>query len=202
MDEFDKTSVHVGAVDGKGRLAGTARVILPADEMLPTLGHCSVTPFARPLWGATKRWVEVSRLSVSRGYGQSDDAIGAASDAPDRGEILLAVSKAVYLASKRVQATHWLVSIERSLQRLLSRSGFPFRQLGPQFDYLGPVAAYSMDLAEFEEIARSGRYPHIGDFVAGEDDYDESRAESLPSIVPPALAMHEQARYSRMEASV
>ena len=179
FDQFDEASVHVGAVDGDGRLAGTARVVLPVNGTLPTLTHCTSSPLPEPLWGRTQRWVEVSRLSVSRSYGRTNHHAGMRGQGVhDRGDILLAVSKAVYLASKRLDATHWLVSIERSLARLLTRNGFPFHQLGPQFDYLGAVAPYSMDLSVFEGIARSGRYPQIADFVVDTEIASPGEADS------------------------
>lgn len=173
IDQYDESSVHVGAFDARHQLAGTARVVLPSRGTLPTLSH-RPSLVAGPLWSSEARWVEVSRLSVSRRYGRTEHAqsIRPAVDYA-RGDVLLAVSQAVYLASKRVDATHWLVSIERPLARLLTRNGFPFRQLGPEFDYLGPVAAYSMDLAEFEHIARSGRFPQVADFVTPKQNTDD-----------------------------
>jgi N-acyl amino acid synthase of PEP-CTERM/exosortase system len=183
FDKFDRRSVHVGAVDRMGALAGTARLVLPMHGTLPTLDHCALEPLTGPLWTARRRWVEVSRLSVSRTYGRRESGTDLAFG--DRGDVLITVSKAVYLASKRLGATHWLVSIERSLARLLTRCGFPFRQLGPQFDYLGAVAPYSMDLAEFEEDARSGRYPQVTDFVASSDP--DTREDHAGFMVPAAL---------------
>jgi len=82
-----------------------------------------------------------------------------------RGPIFLTVLRALYVASKEVGATHWLVSIERSLQRLLARNGFPFRQLGPEFDYLGPVAPYALDLEEFAHVVRGHKFPQLADFT-------------------------------------
>jgi N-acyl amino acid synthase of PEP-CTERM/exosortase system len=179
FDQFDEASVHVGAVDGDGRLAGTARVVLPVNGTLPTLTHCTSSPLAEPLWGRTQRWVEVSRLSVSRSYGRTNHHPSMrAQGVRDRGDILLAVTKAAFLASKRLGATHILVSIERSLARVLTRNGFPFCQVGPQFDYLGAVAPYSMDISAFEGIARSGRYPQISDFVVDSEIAGSSETDS------------------------
>jgi N-acyl amino acid synthase of PEP-CTERM/exosortase system len=169
-DRFDEHSVHVGAIDSRGRLAGTARLILPYADRLPTLDYSPFPLLARPLWGDGGRWVEASRLSVSRSYG---GAVRHAGRTPhraaevERGPVFLAVLKALYQASKGIDATHWIVSIEPSLQRLLTRAGFPFRQAGPAFDYLGVVAPYSLDLSELEHVIATGRYPALADFVAG-----------------------------------
>ena len=169
-DERDPSSVHVGAIDDFGTLAGTARLILPLQNRLPTLDHCSFPATGGgPLWNAKARWVEVSRLSVSRAYGAAVSAADGTMQAGrnHRGSVILAVLMGLYHASRRLEATHWLVSMEPSLQRLLVRAGFPSRQVGPKFDYLGSVAAYSMDLREFEEVAASGRYPALADFLTG-----------------------------------
>jgi hypothetical protein len=91
----------------------------------------------------------------------------------------LAVAKGVYQASKHVGATHWIVATERSLQRLLARNGFPFVQLGPEFDYFGPVAPYSMNLAEFERVILSGRYPALADFTLGVEPLVDAGAASI-----------------------
>jgi N-acyl amino acid synthase of PEP-CTERM/exosortase system len=164
VDEFEQDSIHVGAVDGRGRLAGTARLVLPVQDVLPTMQHCAFAPIARPLWGPSRRWVEASRLSVSRAYRAPDSDDAAKAD--QRGPIFLTILRALYIGSKQVGATHWLVSIERSLQRLLARHGFPFRQLGPEFDFLGPVAPYSLDLRELEQVVQSQRFPQLAEFTA------------------------------------
>ncbi len=181
IDDFDRHSVHVGAMDRFGRLAGTARLILPTEGMLPTLHQCSFAPIAGALWDGTARWVEVSRLSVSRSYGMTgagagDSSQGAYQPRDDRGQVFLAVLKAAYQASRRLGVTHWLVSIERSLQRLAVRNGLPLRQLGPVFDYLGPVAPYSLNLSEFDAVIREGRYPQLTDFVTGLESWDDADA--------------------------
>jgi N-acyl amino acid synthase of PEP-CTERM/exosortase system len=160
-DAFDSNSIHVGAVDDRGHLAGTARLVLPIDGTLPTVHHCTADTIDRQLWGPERRWAEVSRLSVSRSYGDgAKDGVHPV----QRGPILIEVSRVLYLASQEIGVTHWLVSIERSLQRLLTRIGFPLRQLGPEFDYLGPVAPYSLDLDELGSISRSGRFPQLAGF--------------------------------------
>jgi N-acyl amino acid synthase of PEP-CTERM/exosortase system len=190
IDDFDRDSLHVGAVDREGQLAGTARLILPIGDALPTMHRCAFAPIARPLWGPSRRWVEASRLSVSRSYRApgSDER-----NSDHRGPIFLTVLRALYLASKEVDATHWLVSIERSLQRLLARHGFPFRQVGPVFDYLGPVAPYSLDLKELEQIVRSGRFPQLAAFSTAVRDYrrisDELSYHILPLPGPPQLPL-------------
>lgn len=183
FDRFDACSVHVAVTDPQGTLAGTGRLILPVEGTLPTLEYCSFPATGDgPLWGAKARWVEVSRLSVSRSYGAAVRAADGTRQpgTGDRAHVFLAILEALYQGSRRLDATHLLVSIERSLQRMLVRAGFPFRQLGPGFDYFGAVAAYSMDVREFEDVVASGRYPDLADFVAG--------LPPLPRLAAPAIA--------------
>jgi N-acyl amino acid synthase of PEP-CTERM/exosortase system len=176
-DQYDQSSVHIGAIDRAGNLAGTGRLIFPYDGSLPTLERCVAAPVAGSLWGPTTRWVEVSRLSMSRSYAHT--AVG--SDMVDRAipdhrsVVLLTLLKGLYQGARRAGATHLLVSIERSLHRMLWRQGFPFRQMGPQFEYLGPVAPYAMDVREFEDRILAGQFPAISDFVESRKPFASPR---------------------------
>jgi N-acyl amino acid synthase of PEP-CTERM/exosortase system len=183
IDRFDAQALHIGAIDVHGELAGTARVVRPGELALPIFERCEIVPH-QTFNRSNPRLVEVGRLSVSRGYQRRrDDALlaGTASMAcPTAGyrgaerrrhheDVFLTLLKGLYQASKRVGATHWLAATEKSLQRMLAQRGFPFHQIGPQGDYFGPVAPYQMDLQEFENIVRSGRFPALEDFLDGVD---------------------------------
>jgi N-acyl amino acid synthase of PEP-CTERM/exosortase system len=180
IDEFDNVSIHIGVTDRFGRLAGTARMVRPCGDRLPTFDHCPLLSVLPELWSPTSRVVEISRLCVSRSYGTARPPGTGASRLPsaersprgggaseDRGSVFFAIVKALYQVSKRSRATHWLVATERSLQRFLSRNGFPFHQLGSEFDYLGPVVPYLMDLRELDKVVQSGRYPALADLTVG-----------------------------------
>ena len=78
---------------------------------------------------------------------------GSGSDTPRRrslslSDVFLWVLTALYRASKRLDATYWLMAIEESLQRILVGYGLPLRAVGPKSDYFGPVTPYVIDLAE------------------------------------------------------
>ncbi len=73
----------------------------------------------------------------------------------------------LYQASKRHGFTHWLAATERSLQRLVVKYHFPFRQVGPETDYFGLVAPYLMDLADFDAEILSGDVPALSRFLDG-----------------------------------
>jgi N-acyl amino acid synthase of PEP-CTERM/exosortase system len=77
------------------------------------------------------------------------------------GDVSLAVLTALYQASKRMHATHWLMAIERSLERVVRRYGLPFRYVGPEADYFGPVAPCVIDLAELDAVILTGRFPAL-----------------------------------------
>jgi N-acyl amino acid synthase of PEP-CTERM/exosortase system len=177
MDEFDCVSSHVGAVDGQGELAGTARIVTNTAAGLPLFQHCTIFPQETARNSAKDRLVEIGRLSVSRHYRRrhADGALisgklrGSArqqrSGRPGvRGNVLLTIIKAVYQQSKRIGATQWLAATEPSLQRVLARHGVPFRPIGPESDYFGVVAPYRMDLQEFDQVILSGRFPELDGF--------------------------------------
>jgi phenylacetate-CoA ligase len=183
IDEFDGHSIHVGAVDARGELAGTARAVKVSEIGLPLFRHCTTFPHEMAFDPANTRMVEVGRLSVSRTYRRraDDDAYdvkkasqsGGAPKNPGgerrrgRADVFLTLLKALYQATKRIGATHWLAAMETSLVRLLAQHGFPFRLIGPESDYFGLVAPYQMDLKEFDNVLVSGRFPILDEFVVG-----------------------------------
>jgi N-acyl amino acid synthase of PEP-CTERM/exosortase system len=200
MDVFDRHAIHVGAIDSHGELAGTARVIRPSANGLPIFDHCTIFPHeAAEFHAGNPRLVEVGRLSVSRSYcRRRSDLTRTPGHARRRRanyhgserrhqheDVFLTLLKALYQASKRVGATHWLAATERPLQRMLAQRGFPFHQIGPDSDYFGIVAPYQMELKEFEQVIFSGRFPHLEDFVAGLEPQFMPRADAGDDDVLP-----------------
>jgi N-acyl amino acid synthase of PEP-CTERM/exosortase system len=169
MDEFDRHSIHVGAVDAHGKLAGTARVVRVSEIGLPLFRHCTTYPHETEFHCANTRLVEVGRLAVSRSYRpQQHDGVGAAERRRrGRDDVFLTLLKGLYQETKRIGATHWLAVTEPSLQRLLAHHGFPFTRIGPDTDYSGPVAPYQMDLKAFDNVILSRRFPLLDDFLVG-----------------------------------
>jgi N-acyl amino acid synthase of PEP-CTERM/exosortase system len=212
IDEYDRHSVHVGAIDAHGDLAGTARAVKVSELGLPLFDHCTTFPNETQFHAANPRLVEVSRLSVSRSYSRRgsdvsrgvENASRSGQTAEYRGterrgrcdDVLLTVLKAVYQETKRIGATHWLVAIQKSLQRLLAQHGFPFRLIGPESDYFGLVAPYQMDLKEFDEVIKSRRFPGLDEFVVG----PEPRVRPQPKdagIVSPVQTTDRVVRQAR-----
>jgi phenylacetate-CoA ligase len=180
-DEFDRHSIHVGAVDTRGELAGTARIVRVSEIGLPLFRHCTRFVHEAEFQAADTHIVEVGRLIVSRTYRRrvGDDPYGVNHASKDtsanRGEdrrrgredVLQTLMKAVYQVTKRIGATHWLAAMEAPLERLLVQYGLPFRLIGPESDYFGLVAPYKMDLKEFDSVILSGRLPVLDNLVAG-----------------------------------
>lgn len=163
-DEFDRHSLHLGTIDRHGDLAGTARLVRASLAGLPLFRHCRTFEHEIEVYRPRHQVVEVSRLAVSRHYRRRRDG----SDA-----LVTSLYKTLYQASKRCGFTHWVVATEPSLQRLVAQYGFPFRQIGPEIDYFGPVAPYVMDLAEFDMVILSGRFAALSTFLEGlEPEYD------------------------------
>jgi N-acyl amino acid synthase of PEP-CTERM/exosortase system len=94
-----------------------------------------------------------------------------------RREVFVTLLKAIYQATKRMGATHWLAATEKSLQRLVTQYGFPFRVIGPDADYGGPVAPYLMSLAEFDQVILSHRIPELASFLVGLEPASRPRPE-------------------------
>jgi hypothetical protein len=57
--------------------------------------------------------------------------------------------------------------MEKALQRLLLMYGFPFRPVGPEADYFGPITPYIMALADFDRTILDRRIPLLDNFLSG-----------------------------------
>ena len=158
IDEFDDHSVHVGAIDGRGRLAATARIIKHNPGGFPLFRHCTLFPEVRTLGEPGTVAVEASRVAISRDYARRR-----------RTEPFLTLIKAVMQAAKRAGATHILGATEASFQRFVVHYGIPFRTSGPVADYYGPVAPSILSLQELDDAIVSGRYATLEGFPVGWD---------------------------------
>jgi len=159
-DEYDGDSLHLGVVDGMGSLLATARLVKVNVPGLPLFRHCRIYAHETELYRETNRVVEVSRLCVSRHLRRYWR---------DRRSVVTILYRALFQVSKQNGFTHWLVATERSLQRLVTDFGFPFRAVGPCSDYCGEVAPYLMNLHEFEEIIQSRTRPALASFLDGQE---------------------------------
>jgi N-acyl-L-homoserine lactone synthetase len=157
-DEFDRHSLHLGVVDAEGALLATARLVKVNMAGLPLFRHCQIYARESELYQETTRVAEISRLCVSRELRTRQ--VGSAS-------VAIMLYRAIYQASKRNGFTHWLVATEPSLQRLLASLQVPFREVGPQTDYYGPVAPYLVDLSKWDQTILSRSLPALHSFLDG-----------------------------------
>jgi N-acyl amino acid synthase of PEP-CTERM/exosortase system len=188
-DEFDKHSIHMGVINAQRELAATARLIQLTSDGLPSFDHCTFYDGVNVLRDLDCRVIELSRLSVSRAYnrraGDGHFGLGSAPPRAEGGErrsggvLVMTLYKAIYQTSKRRGIAYWMGTMERSLQRMVARSGFPFRQIGPDTDYYGPVAPYLLELAELDAILLSGRFRALHDFMDGLEP--EFRPDGAPA---------------------
>ena len=161
QDEFDRFSTHFATLDKGGRVVGTIRLVYPSVLGLPLFRHCTLFPGETALFDPRHSVAEISRLSVVREH--RPNAFGC-------DEALFSLYRGVYHHAKRTGMTHWVVATEVSLQRALVSYGFPFRQIGPQVDYWGPVAPYLLDLSLLDRILITGTAPKLDGFLNGLDE--------------------------------
>lgn len=187
-DEFDRYAKHFGTVDSAGRVVGTVRLVFPSILGLPLFHRCSVFPDKTEIYDPLNSVAEISRLSVSqrhrpRAPGNPHNGQATPRDhvrARD-GAAVFSLYRGVYQASKRAGLTHWVVATEVSLQRALADYGFPFRLIGPEVDYFGPVAPYLLDLSVLDRVILSGTIPKLEGFLDGlEDPYRPRLSERRP----------------------
>ena len=184
-DTFDRNSIHVGAVDTDGHVAGTARLVLPNSAGFPLFRHCSLFPHVTTLDEVGNLVVEVSRVSISRHYtrrrddppfGQPraieahpvGDVAATAERRRRRSEPFLTLLQAIIYGARSVGATHLLGATDAALHRWLVHFGFPYRVAGPEVDYYGLVAPHIMSMSEFDQVVRGGRYPVLDGFPVGQ----------------------------------
>jgi len=183
-DAFDRHSIHLGAVDGHGKLAATARLVKPNEAGLPLFRYCTLFPSESTLNELADTIVEVSRVSISRGYArhhvgrplgkivvpEAGDYASVPTTAERRyrnAEPFLTLLKAIIFGARRVGATHLIGATDAALHRRLVRFGFPYRVVGPSVDYYGPVAPHIMSLAELDQVILGGQFAALDGFPVG-----------------------------------
>ena len=182
FDEFDRDSVHVGVLDAEGELAGTARIVKPNSAGLPLLLHCTLFPLETTFEDPGNIVVEISRVCINRRYarrrvdgffdapeavGCDDHAIPSYERRDGRNDVFITLVTALYHATKRLGATHWIIAVEKSLRRRIARDGLPFQLVGPEADYYGLVAPYIMSVGEFDQVILGRQFASLDDFLIG-----------------------------------
>lgn len=166
MDEYDPSALHALAFNLQQELVGYSRLVMPdACGLFPWQSHCcELLPGAE--LPPPESCAEVSRLMVRRDYRRRRGdvlqgvSVGLPEPAADdfveryrrRPQILLSLYRQMYQHSLQHGIRYWYAAMERSLVGALSMMGFPFKAIGREADYFGPVAPYLADLRQLEQV--------------------------------------------------
>ena len=176
IDKFDKHSIHFAAF-ADGNVVGTCRMIMNSEVGYPIHEHCKVISINEaeiPGEGL----IEVSRLALRKSFRkrQEDGIYGVESylkkseggilpENPEdktsqdrrrnRPVVILGLYRAMYHETRRVGFTHWYAAMEKKLWFNLKAFHFTFQEIGPQFDYYGPVTPYLGIIEELEKEVSS-----------------------------------------------
>lgn len=172
-DIYDPHAVSIAALDRKGNLVGTARLIhhcpfpLPAFELAapdwrekhkadPGVVESSRFAMSRDFrWSAMdfKREMAFYRRVLGLGPATSPQELAvSAGELSARVLIFLGLSHATIASAKARGASWHLMAAERSLWVMLKRNGMRFEPIGPEVDYHGRRTPYAGDN---EEMFRS-----------------------------------------------
>jgi N-acyl amino acid synthase of PEP-CTERM/exosortase system len=172
-DEHDAKAAHFYAFDEAEELVGYCRLVRAgAGLRFPIENHCGL-PASRDGVPPPHQTAEVSRLMVRNDYRRrrSDTLSGVTAErnnaafAGDRRrqapQVLLHLYRQMYAYSVENGIRHFYAAMERPLARSLMRMNFPFKAIGPEIDYYGPVAPYLANLSELEAQLASERAANL-----------------------------------------
>jgi N-acyl-L-homoserine lactone synthetase len=124
-DEYDGNSVHIVVTIGN-RLAGYARVILPADNTLPIFQHFDI-----PNENDMDHSCEISRFMIAKAYRLKQET---------RREIFRLLAKEILLVVKENKINHIYAVVEEWLLKSLLKRGYQFKVIGASAsDYMNTV---------------------------------------------------------------
>lgn len=148
-DEYDRYSLHFGALDMQERLVGAVRLILPSCETFPIEECC---PRLNIDWNTINRkeCAEISRLTISKLFRKEIKA------RPSEfifqvSSIGLGLCLEMHNECRALGINYCLALMEKPLWMLLRIHGFVFRQIGSEVDYYGKVVPYLIDIRDLEK---------------------------------------------------
>lgn len=167
-DEYDACSAHFAAFSLDDTIIGTVRLVQPSDDLAyPFESHCGVfDDFVMP---PREQCGEISRLVVRKTHRRrrGDSMEGVSRDFFEKGNtksikphsggkkregnspmLLLGLYREIHRYSRENGINYFYAAMERSLAKSLDKMGFPFKCIGPQTDYYGPVTPFILDLKE------------------------------------------------------
>ncbi len=172
-DALDSHAIPLVALDRKGRVVGTARLIRRSPLGFPALGFADADK--RAAYEAPARVAEVSRLAMDKEFRgaalefrremdyffrhlirsrkttpppfftANNDAV------PRRLVVVLGLISVIYETAAANGIDHLIMASERSLWLLLKRFGLPWLPIGPETDYHGRRAPYALIMAKAKE---------------------------------------------------
>lgn len=176
-DQYDAQSVHFAAMDSRGEIIGTMRMILEGTHLLPIQHHCPNIEI-EPAPPAGMRYAEISRLVISKQLRrrrddglyyepQIDDKLV---QDPMKNEFLrrakpmaFGLYREMYHESKRIGVSRWYALMEKSLWLLLRIHGFRFDCIGEEVDVYGAVKPY-LGLLPVMEQEVSKKFPKFFEY--------------------------------------
>ncbi|MDO3379685.1 GNAT family N-acyltransferase [Geoalkalibacter halelectricus] len=135
-DKYDVHAVHLAAVEeGTGQVVGCARIILHDPDQrnfkFPLEEHFALDS---PLKSIDRDCIgEVSRLAVTKSHCQEFQIVSKLLDH-------------LFLESGRLELTHWYAAMAKGLPVLLRRRKLNFFKAGPDAEFHGTRAPYTLDL--------------------------------------------------------
>jgi N-acyl amino acid synthase of PEP-CTERM/exosortase system len=162
-DAYDAQSAHFCSFNLKHELAGYVRLVsCDGEGRFPWQNYCTDV-FEDVVLPSHHESAEISRLMVRSDYRRrrNDLLSGVAlPDAPspdsaerrtNRPQILLTLYRQMYKHSLTHGIRYWHAAMEQLLARSLQLMSFPFKKMGRETDYFGPVAPYLIDLRALEQ---------------------------------------------------
>ena len=140
IDEYDAYSIHFIAKIGL-ETVGTLRLILDNPNGFPMERCCKLNVYDKHL--KKNKTAEFSRFAISKEIVKSTGS--------DRREIVLGLFKQAYQESKNLRINYFYAVMGRGLQKLLTKCGIIFIQVGPLIDYHGLRAPYISEIKAIEE---------------------------------------------------
>lgn len=173
-DEYDEHSIHFAAINSRGMLIATARIILSDRISSPLLKHFPEILDQYEL--SVNSIAEISRFIISKkNYSQNhnfslepnnrrltlklpkkllDSIQASASHCHDQsiitGGLCREMYYEMYVKSKQYHLKYWCALMERKLYCLLSKYGIKLECTGKDIDLFGPVRPYLAKISDFE----------------------------------------------------
>ncbi|MBI5873808.1 MAG: PEP-CTERM/exosortase system-associated acyltransferase [Candidatus Omnitrophica bacterium] len=148
-DDYDRDSLHFGALGNDGRLIGAVRLILPSCAKFPIQERCPSFNFD-DLNISRMECAEISRLTISKSWRQQIDA-RPTNFILQVSYIALGLCHQMYRECRALGIDHCLALMEKPLWMLLKMHGFLFSPIGPEIDYFGKVTPYLIDIRDLEK---------------------------------------------------